>query len=147
MIDLVKFEAKHMISLIENGVIECGIRAESNDYVRNIAKERESEGTSMTGIEDGTILGCYGVDELWPGVGEFWAMFSPAIKDRSMEVCRLIASEVDRMAAKFHRVQCHVRTDFFASLRMIQFLKFEEECICRKYTQDGSDCFQYSRVA
>ncbi len=145
MIELVPFEAKHMIELFGNGVIECGVQAVNNDYVNRVALEREQEGLAMTGLDNG-VLGCYGIDELWPGVGEFWAMFSPDIADRQFEVCRLIKSEIERLGEKYHRVQCHIRSDFYASLRMVQWLDFNEECICEKYTQDGVDCYQYSRT-
>ncbi len=146
MIDLIPFEAGHMLTIIQEGVIECGIRAAANDFVRETALHREGEGRSMTGIEDGKVLGCYGVDLLWPGVAEFWAMFSPDIEKRSIEVCRLIKSEVDRLAEDYHRVQSHVRFDFWSALRMMQWLGFREECLCRKFTQDGADCYQFARI-
>ncbi len=145
MIELVPFKAEHMIDLLSIGVIECGVRARG-DVVNRVAEERELEGKSQTGKDGDQILGCYGVDELWPGVGEFWAMFSPSIKGRSVEACRLIKSEVESLSKDFNRVQCHIRNDFYPSLRMIQWLDFEEECLCRKYTQDGVDCYQYSKV-
>ncbi len=146
MIDLIPFEAGHMIKLIGEGVIECGVRSVDSEIVRRLATEREAEGNAMTGLDDNTVLGCYGIDEMWPGVGEFWALFSPDIIARSIEVCRLIKSEVERMSIEYHRVQCHIRNDFYSSLRMIQWLGFNEDCICKKYTQDSADCYQYSRV-
>jgi len=145
MIELVPFEAKHMIELFGNGVIECGVQAVDLEVVKRLANEREQEGLAMTGLDNG-VLGCYGIDELWPGVGEFWAMFSPEIAPRFIEVCRLIKSEVDRLSSQYHRVQCYIRGDFYPSLRMIQWLDFDEECICKKYTRDGADCYQYSRT-
>ena len=146
MIDIIPYEAGHMLSLLKSGVIECGVSDSGGEFLRNLALSRETC-RSNTGLLDGELAACYGVEKLWPGVAEFWAFFSPSVELKSIEVSRKIAEEIDRLSHGYHRVQAHVRKDFVQAVRMMEWLGFDKECLCTQFAQDKCDCYQFVRIS
>ena len=146
MIELIPYEAAHLFELMEQGIIECC--PSSSPYNIELAKSREDDIGSVTAVLDGQILACSGAKQVWPGVGELWATFSPQVDDHKVEIARLTRTVLDDIMTlgKFHRIQCHVVSNFYRGLRMAQFLGFDEEGIARKYTMNAEDCYLFSIV-
>jgi RimJ/RimL family protein N-acetyltransferase len=102
---------------------------------------------AYTGICEGKIVACAGIQPLWSGVGEAWIAVCPdahlytglpgAIKD--------ILEYVEKVNA-FHRVQASVRADDLVALRLDRWLGFQAEGIMRKFGPDEADYIRLARV-
>jgi len=146
MIEVIPYEASHLFELMDRGILECCV---SNcSYNIELAKNREDDIGSVTAVLDSEILACAGAKHLWPGVGDLWALFSPEVDNHKIEIARLTKKVLDDIMelGKFHRIQCHVKSNYYRGLRLAQFLGFDEEGLARKYTVNGEDCYLFSIV-
>ena len=144
MIELVPYQAIHLFDLMEQGILEGCPRLDT--YNAELAVSRENDIGTATAMLDGTVLACAGVKQLWPGVGDMWAVFSPRIDDHKTTMAR-IAKTVLKNAmtvGQFHRIQCYVIASFTRGLRLAQFLGFKEEGFAKQYTIDRDDCFLFA---
>lgn len=147
MITIINYNWTHMMALGEDGLQEC-LDPVLDEEAEKLARHRELAGPARTAIINQQILACSGIEIIWPGVAELWALFSRESDHYFMELGRICKNVVAgfMVEAKLHRIQCHVREDFWRGLRLAQFLKFTEEGIARKYTPDGRDCITFSIV-
>lgn len=148
MIELRKFKAQDMLDLLDRGVQE-DMTGLVSDCVCQIAHEREKQIGSRTAAVNDVPIASAGVEILHEGVGEMWGMFSTDVDAFVMPLCRILREVVKKIIEvnRLHRLQCHVRTDFWRGLRLVQFLGFEEEGIARMYTPHKYDCYLFSMVS
>lgn len=148
MIEVKPFKAEDMMWVIENGVLELGLKAEPTEELMDAAIEREISGKCVTGWVDGEIMGVAGIDMLWKNVGEVWLMLTPKIYEHLKEGYKCIRQGMKKLIEDndLVRVQSHGRVDFPACHILFKHLGFKVEGFAKKYTPDGTDCIYYAKV-
>jgi len=104
---------------------------------------------SFSALDGNTIVGCGGIVELWPGVGQAWAVLSEQALARSMTLTRSAQRELDRITRcrNLSRVQATVADGHGAGARWLAFLGFEVEGLLVNYGPGGhGDYWMYGRT-
>lgn len=112
------------------------------------SKHCESDGPAYSFFYNDKLLACCGIRIFWPGVGEAWLCCSPEIENFKRELVVYSRSCLRNMIEEngLWRVECNVRADFPAAIRLVRRLGFNIEAQRRKYGVDKMDCFLYSIV-
>jgi len=121
---------------------------ELNDYTRRWAEKKALKGPAVTAVCDGRIIGCGGIEILWPGFAEGWCLFVNDIDQYTNSVAKSAKRTLDKLIDEhnLHRVQAPMRADFPAGIRFVQWLGFSQEARLRKYHPDKTDALMFSRV-
>jgi hypothetical protein len=140
------FKASDMKDVMITGIKEFGIDHYSPEHLLQIAAERDANGQCRSCVMDGEVVACAGVDILWPGVGEVWAMVSYEI-DKTL-VYKGIAKGLKRVVDDndLWRVQGWARVGFKEAHVLFKHLGMIREGVARRYAPDGADCVLYSKV-
>lgn len=84
----------------------------------------------------------------WNGVGEVWALSSPAALRYPLALCKVsrewLNQHIDDLG--LHRVQCKVIAGFKESHAWTKWLGFTPEAYMKKYGPMGEDYVQYARI-
>ncbi len=103
-----------------------------------------------TGIHDSAILGIFGLQVRWSGVGSFWLMIVNGFTEHisGIRALLIIRRNVEYLIEKNNlwRAEAVVRVDFEKAIKMIEFLGFKRDCRMEKYMPDKTDAFLYSRI-
>ena len=85
---IVEYKPEHLHDLM-NGPLNDGA-IKNIGYMREWAGELQQPGWSYTLIENGHIICCAGIVDMWPGVGEAWFIVSGKIHKRPAvyQVCK-----------------------------------------------------------
>ena len=148
MIKVKPFKAEDMLYVIENGVLEAGLKAVPTDEMKKVGKEREESGKCITGWVDDEVIGVAGIDPVWEGVGSIWLMLTPAIYRHLKEGYKCICQGMEKLIEdnKLHRIESYGRIDFPECHNLFKHLGFEVEGLARKKTPDKVDCIMYAKV-
>lgn len=108
--------------------------------------ETYQSGPAFIGKDDGFVIAAAGVINLWPGVGEGWAVVLPrgnrrAVARRFREMFDLIL-----IANNYHRIQASIQADFTAGIRFAEWLGFENEGVMRQFDSDRTDFVRMARI-
>ena len=143
-----KFVAEDMVWVIEHGVKEFGLKAMADDHIRELAQAREDNGQCITGVVNDRIIGCGGIDIMWPKVGEVWVLLAYDIGIYSMAAYEVIQDGLKKLIEdnNLRRVQAWGRVGFDASHTLFRHLGFVPEGIARKYGYDGEDFILYALI-
>ncbi len=143
-----KFVVEDMVWIIEYGVKEFGLKAMADDHIRELAQAREDNGQCISGVVNDRIIGCGGIDIMWPKVGEVWVLLAYDIGIYSMAAYEVIQDGLKKLIEdnNLRRVQAWGRVGFDASHTLFRHLGFVPEGIARKYGYDGSDYLLYGLV-
>lgn len=99
-------------------------------------------------IDDGMVVGIFGLKKMWPGVGELWSVTSNLASKKPIafhKACiELLNAHIDVL--KLHRIQCSVRSDYLPGIKWIESLGFKEEGYMHKYGSNKLDYIRYARV-
>ena len=142
------FKASDMVWIVENGVKEYGLKILGNDNIRELAEDREANGQCITGVTNDAIVGCGGIDLLWPGVGEVWVLLSYEVDKYPIRAYEVIRDGLKKLIEDndLWRIQAWGRIGFDKAHILFKHLGFKPEGIARKYTPDKVDCILYSIV-
>lgn len=141
-------KAEDMVWILEDGVKEFGLRCLPHPHVEELAKEREGNGKCLTALVNGKIVGCGGIDLMWPGVGEVWVMLSYEVDKYPIRAYEVIRDGLEKLIEDndLWRVQAWGRIGFAKSHTLFRHLGFRPEGIAKKYAPDGVDCILYAKV-
>lgn len=106
-------------------------------------------GMAFSALEEGAVVGCGGIVELWPGVGQAWAVLSEQALANSTTLTRTVQRELDRITCSqgLSRVQATVADGHGAGARWLAFLGFELEGLLVNYGPGGQgDYWIYGRT-
>ncbi len=142
------FLAEDMLSIIDDGTKENGLKYYGSGTLEELAKQTEDDGLSITGIVNDKIVGCGGIRKLWDGVGEVWLMLSPVTSLYPIRTYECIRDGFEQLIEEndFVRLQAWGRVGFAKAHTLFRHLGFKPEGIARKYTPDGVDCILYAIV-
>jgi len=113
-------------------------------------RQLDAPGMAFTALDDDGVAGCGGIVELWPGVGQAWAILSGRALSHPLTLTRTAQRELDRIArrCKLSRVQATVADGHGAGARWLAFLGFEVEGLLVNYGPGGTgDYWIYGRTA
>lgn len=113
------------------------------------AKIKKQIGPVVTVIDpDGEIVFCCGIHNMWPGVGEIWAVFSPLAK--KYPHTWIVAKELlDSYFTQQDYVRLQAALDPLGCPEAIRFderLGFKPEGLMKRYGPHGEDMILYSLV-
>ena len=111
------------------------------------AKEIEATECAFTGVnEDGSLMGCAGVMNIWHGRAQGWAYISKKAEGRSfIKVHKAVSRFFD--ACYIKRVEITVDCNFEQGHRWAEMLGFTMEAErMTAYRPDGGDCALYARI-
>ena len=142
------FRAEDMMTIIEMGTKEEGIKYYGHGTLEELAQQTEDDGLSITGIVNDEIVGCGGIRKLWEGVGEVWLMLSPKVNKYPMRTYECIRDGFEKLIAEsdFVRLQGWCRVGFVKAHTLFRHLGFTVEGRARKYTPDQCDCILYALI-
>ncbi len=103
----------------------------------------------FTALLESEILGIFGVQIRWKGVGLFWLMCAKNFrKCGSRNALNIISTNMNYLIEKNNlwRAEAIVRTDFPQAIKMIEFLGFEREGLMKKCCPDKGDAWLYSKI-
>ncbi|MBO6782241.1 MAG: hypothetical protein JJ899_03070 [Alphaproteobacteria bacterium] len=132
---IVNFQADHL-----HAVEPQTAQADVVNYIDAIDRQMlAARGMSFSALADGKIVGCAGVVELWPGVGQAWAVLSREALDEPITLTRAVLRELERIRRErsLHRVQATVADGHGAGARWLAFMGFEVEGLLINYGPGG----------
>jgi hypothetical protein len=119
-----------------------------SEAIRLFSLAYDLRGVAVT-IQDGNqVIGCAGIMELWPGVGEAWSMFTDEIRGHPFYLhSRTKKIMADMISSRnYHRVQATVLSTDPVAIKWIERLGFQKECNMKQFGSDKSDHFLYVRM-
>ena len=145
-VNIVDFSVRHLSGMT--------LRPQSRisfDHIPNYPdKLRAVEHTkwSHTAVVTGDIVCCFGVIELWPGLGEAWMLTSDKVKRYPISLTRGARRYFDAAARdlQLRRLQITTNVNDELAVRWANRLNFTQEGLLRRYGPDGSDHFMHSRM-
>lgn len=141
MIRLERLRADHIAGLKVQAAQQSIAPSLTLAYGRDLA---EQPGVGWAAVEDGRVLGCAGVVEVWRDRGIAWALFSEDALRHWTRVHRATLAVLED--APWRRIEMHVDVGHAAAARWAERLHFQYEGRMRAFTSDGRDCFLYARV-
>jgi hypothetical protein len=116
---------------------EAGIRALSHP------------GHAFTLMSSGRVIGCSGVMQLFPGVGEATAFLTPELREKfpvSLHKAAVRGLEQIRSNYNYHRIQMHVAPDFKAGCEWARRLGFKWEGVMPMCTPDKRTLIRFGQT-
>lgn len=102
-------------------------------------------GDAWTGIaDDGTVVGCAGLVEVWEGRAYAWAVLSAGAGKHMRQIVKAISAKL--AASPVKRIEMAVDCRFSPGCRLASLLGFEVEARCKAYLYGGRDAYLYARV-
>ena len=106
-------------------------------------QELVDAGPCYTVRQDGKIICCAGVVELWQGRASAWALLSGEAGRSMIGLHRMVEDFLDNCGIR--RVEAYVYPDFEPGHRWATMLGFEREGLMRAF-QRGADMVMYARI-
>ena len=113
------------------------------------AEIRKKKGSAYTVTDkDGKIIACFGVQILWPGVGEVWVTFTELFNEYKREAVIFTGTILNKFQEmlELNRLQADVLADVEVSNKFVQHYGFVLEGRMRKYSPYGEDVNRYARI-
>jgi len=140
--ELVNYKPWHYEYLM---MITSNGRLLGEDIVKMYALAYSFKGQAYTIKDNGRVVGCAGIVELWPGVGEAWTVLSKDLKGNPFflhrKTYRIMRNLINKF--KYHRLQAIVCPGDSIATKWIERLGFKKESIMKRFGADGSDHAMY----
>lgn len=139
---LVKFRASHLAALtLQPAQRYFHADFENPDYGRQL----EASTHAFTGLaDDGAVIGCAGVHELWQGRAVAWALLSADAGPHFKAIHK--AARGFFTQAPWRRIEAMVEDGFDAGHRWARMLGMQHEGLHRAYSPSGADFHTYARI-
>lgn len=114
-----------------------------NEYLKFYA----TQPYSYSALLNGEIACCWGINTVFPHVGEGWLLTSYLVERNPISLTRSAARYISQTAIKMklHRLQFVVDDSNLLAKRWAEALKFEREGLLKQYGPDKSDHIMYAR--
>lgn len=112
-----------------------------------MAEGLQSRGPAYSAFSDGDLFVISGINILWPGVGEAWAMFGTGYQKHGFFIHRTVIRLLNRLANDFtlERLQAVVLKDHWAGIEWIDRLGLKYEGDMEKYFH-GHTYLRYAKI-
>tara|TARA_R100001463_G_scaffold32675_3_gene73063 strand:+ start:5391 stop:5834 length:444 start_codon:yes stop_codon:yes gene_type:complete len=144
---IIDYQPSHLHDLMDGPLNKGAIK--NIGYMREWASELQQPGWSYTLIENGHIICCSGIVDMWPGVGEAWFIASSKIHDNVRPFIRFAKTDIMHRVTtdnNLWRVQGVCKADWPAARRFARLMGFEEEGLMRKYGPEQADYIRIAKV-
>ena len=143
---LVNFEERHARSILDGQVNDESFRPPIK--ISQFVHRMVVPDMSFTAVVNGNVIACGGIYPVWDGVGEAWFLSSHLIHKFTKSIVTELRTHLDGIMEvhDLHRVQAHILEDWPNARRWITFLGMQEEGVLRKYSPDGHNYIQCSKV-
>ncbi len=143
-----KFKADDMVQILEGGVKEQSLKFLPNDHIESVAKDREANGKCITGLVDGVIVGCGGIEDILPDVAEVWVLLSYQVDNYPIHVFEVIRDGLQKLIEdnNLRRVESWCRVNFAKGHTLLRHLNFKVEGKALGRAFDGTDMILYARI-
>jgi len=144
-LEIVSYKAEHALEIIKGQAKQPTL--EINEQTIEWAKMKENRGPAVTGIYEGRIIGCGGLEIIYAGFAEGWCLFVADIGEYGFmpkAVKRILAAWIEEY--KLIRIQAPLRVDFPEGIRFAEWLGLEYEGLLRKYHADHSDARMFALI-
>lgn len=142
MIEIVKFNKDH-IKLIN-------IQPSQKQFLEDMtAAEKlymEASEFAFSAIENGVVIGCAGIVELWPGRGHAWSLLGDNLGSKFVAIHRAVSRAIK--LAGYRRVEMDIDANDPAAIKWAELLGFYNETPggMVNYSDDGRIYMKYVRV-
>lgn len=139
MLIIKKYKAEDGAAMIQ--------RVHEQQFPDDYAQCCEISGDGFSFFWNGELLGCAGVHDHTPGIGEAWAMYPADIGNYHIDpqIARNRMNKIIKQRG-YRRVQATCRRNYLAGMSYLRYLGFSVEGIMRAYEPDGTDAYLYGRV-
>ena len=112
-----------------------------------MAEGFQSRGPAYSAFSDGELFVISGINILWPGVGEAWAMFGVGYEEHGFFIHRTVIRLLNRLSddLKLERLQAVVLKKHYAGVEWITRLGFDFEGTMEKYFH-GNTYLRYAKL-
>jgi hypothetical protein len=146
-IEIVPFEPRHLLEY-------QGDWRNDNEVMRMVSNETyfaalAAAGPAFSGFDrHGRLLGTVGINILWPGVGEAWAVFTESVNAIPIAFHRVMKRGLRTHfeALDLHRLHAVVAATDERAKRWIIALGFDREGTLREYGPNRADYIMYAMV-
>lgn len=145
-VELIDFSVRHVSAM--NLRPQSRISFDHIPGYRDKLRAVELTKWAHTAVVTGDVVCCFGVIELWPGLGEAWMLTSDKIKRYPISLTRGAQRYFSAAAngLQLRRLQITTNVNDELAVRWANRLNFTQEGLLRSYGPDGSDHFMYSRI-
>ena len=142
------FKADDMMTIINTGTKEEGIKYYGHGTLEELAEQTEIDGLSITGIVNDEIVGCGGIRKLWPGTGEVWLFLSPQTSMYPIRTYECIRDGLQKLIDDndFRCLMAYGRIGFAKAHTLFRHLGFKAKGKIERYTPDDVDCIIYGLI-
>ena len=138
--NFVRFEAEHLQQLVLQPAQSDMVSYMSQSYGTALAQA----GNAFTAIKKNQVIGCAGVELIWPNRGIAWSLLGKISGAEMLAVHRRVSKFLDRQSLR--RIEMTVDAGHRPGHRWARMLGFQHEGRLQAYTPDGRDCDLYARI-
>lgn len=137
--EFIPYKTEHAVSLLTDP-------EEKKFYSDGLGRRFEITPGCVSIVNDGVLMCCGGVVELWPNRAMVWIIFNiNACKKSFVPVFRAIKKYLD--GSKFERIEMYIPFKLEFAERRAELLGFEMECpFAAKFLPKGQDASIYVKV-
>lgn len=142
MIRLIPFKANHLLELPKEILASQKFTMSVESYAQIV----QLPGRAWTAFDGEKPIGCGGIFDLWQGVGEAWAVFTPELLKHPFFLHRVAKHLIWRLMLqnKYHRIQMNIVDGFEAGIKWAVALGFRPEGLLHAYTPDKTTFRRYA---
>lgn len=111
---------------------------------------KQRGGPAFTAVINDKIVGCAGIQIMWPGVGSGWVCFGKEIERHPIWFTKMVRAVVQDTIRvyKLHRIEAQVLVGEKQNHQWARLLGFtlERNACARKYTQDERSIARYELI-
>jgi len=142
---VVPFESWHLNWVEFNSIALANVN-HSEYTIEEQAQALAQISEGYTGLREGKVVACAGINLLWTGVFDLWMFLGIETFSEKRKALRIFSEFLDELAIrrKIHRLQSVVLEDFKEGRRFAKFFGFKEEGTMKNF---GPEKETYIRVA
>lgn len=137
---IIPFQPQHLRALVLQEAQAWMQPMLQADYGQSLVKA----GPCFTLENEGEIIVCSGLVNMWEGRAQAWALVSERAGAHFVRIFRAMRDFLEMQDTR--RIEATVDAGFDAGHRLMKMLGFEYEGLMRAYLPDGRDCALYGRV-
>ena len=138
------YDKEHLSELLVNPETRAMVDFIGVDVFSNSLRTR---GPAFSAFHDGELFAIAGVNVLWKGVGEAWAMFGTSFMQHGFFIHRTTIRFINRLSddLKLERLQAVVMKGHYAGIQWVNRLGFSFEGEMEKYF-NGKTYLRYAKI-
>lgn len=138
--NFVRFEAEHLDEL----VLQSAQRDMASYMSRGYGIALAQAGNALTALEQNRVIGCAGVELIWPNRGIAWSLLGEISASEMLAVHRRVSAFLNEQSLR--RIEMTVDASHMPAHRWARMLGFQHEGRLQAYTPEGRDCDLYARI-